>query len=308
VVRVEDTDAGEGSVAVFDDRDVAHNIRPRGQDLERGAVAVAAGTRVGAAQLALIAAAGARSVEVRRRPRVAILCSGNELVMAEQLESTEPGGRIVSANSYSLEALVLANGGSALQLGIVADDPELIAERVRQCATCDLLITSGGVSMGAHDYTRRVMEALGVTDSFWRVRMRPGGPMAFGRLGEIPWLGLPGNPVSAMVTFEIFARPAIRALSGDSAPFRVPRQVVVEHDIERTAPLTHFFRAVVAMREDGVGTARLTGPQGSGLLTSMTRANALLVLDESRRRVETGELMPAIMLHDGSQHSAEFRL
>jgi molybdopterin molybdotransferase len=309
VVRVEDTDGGEHQARVFNDRDAGQNVRPAGQDVAEGAVAVGAGTRIGAAQLALLAAVGCATVPVRRRPRVAILCSGDELVMAEELAGGAlPEDCIVSANSYALEALVVANGSAPLQLGIVADDPLKMRERIEQCAACDLLVTSGGVSMGAHDFTRGVMEAMGATDSFWRVAMRPGGPFAFGRLGEIPWLALPGNPVSAMVTFELFARPVIRMLSGDARPFRVPQPVESEETITTRAPLTHFHRATVTVHGDGRRTARLTGHQGSGLLTSMTHADALLVVGADRERVEAGEILPALMLHDESQQTDSFRL
>jgi molybdopterin molybdotransferase len=309
VVRVEDTDGGEQRVVVFSDRDAGQNVRPAGQDVAEGAVAVAAGTRIRAPHLALLAAVGRAMVPVRRRPRVAILCSGDELVMVEQLaDGVPPEDRIVSANSYALEALVHGNGGSSLQLGIVADDPLKMRERIEQCAACDLLVTSGGVSMGAHDYTREVMESMGVTDSFWRVAMRPGGPFAFGRLRDIPWLALPGNPVSAMVTFELFARPLIRILSGDAKPFRAPQPVELDEAIVTRAPLTHFQRARVTVHRDGRRTARLTGHQGSGLLTSMARADALVVIAAERERVEAGEIVPALMLHDESQQTESFRL
>jgi molybdopterin molybdotransferase len=309
VVRIEDTDAGRESVVVFSDRDAGHNVRPAGEDLGAGEVALAAGTGIGTAQLALLAAIGCRVVPVRRRPRVAVLCSGDELVTIDELDGEPvPDDRIVSANSYSIEALATATGASVLQLGVVGDDPDLIRPMVEQCVACDLLITSGGVSMGEHDYTRRVMESLRVSDSFWRVKMRPGGPLAFGMLGDLPWLALPGNPVSTMVTFELFARPMIRRMAGHSRAFRVPERVELADAVTTPAPLTHFLRAIVKTHADGRRTARLTGSQGSGLLTSMVRANALLVIDESRPRVEAGELVPSIMLHDESQHSAEFSL
>jgi len=140
------------------------------------------------------------------------------------------------------------------------------------------MLTSGGVSVGAFDFTRDVLASLGATMHFWRVRIRPGGPLGFGRLGATSWLGLPGNPVSALVTFELFGRPAIRKLRGERAIFPRPITVVLDEEVTIGAPLTHFLRAVVFSTAEGTLRARLTGPQGSGLLTSMARADALLIV------------------------------
>jgi molybdopterin molybdotransferase len=140
------------------------------------------------------------------------------------------------------------------------------------------LLTSGGVSVGTYDFTREVLRELGAQMRFWRVKIRPGGPLGFGLLHGIPWLGLPGNPVSAMVTFELFGRPAIRRLRGEAMPFPRSFDVVIDEEVSIAAPLTHFFRIVLERDFDGIPHARLTGPQGSGLLTSMARADALLVV------------------------------
>ena len=310
VVRVEDTDGGTDRVAVRNARDAGRNVRPRGEDLAHGDVAVAAGTFVGAAQLGVLASVGAGHVEVHRRPRVAILSSGDELVDVDRFDEVIAGRRIVASNSYTLWALAQAAGAEPVDLGLVGDEPKAIRARLEQgLASCDVLLTSGGVSVGAFDFTREVVTALGADLRLWRVRMRPGAPIGFGLLRATPWLGLPGNPVSAMVTFELFARPALRRMAGHRLLFRRPVTVRVDEPITLAAPLMHFMRAVVTPAADGgVVTARLTGPQGSGLLTSMERANALVIVPEERMRVEAGELLRAIVLTEDTRMAEEIGL
>jgi molybdopterin molybdotransferase len=310
VVRVEDTDGGTERVAVRNARDAGRNVRPRGEDLARGDVAVATGTLVGAAQLGVLASVGAAHVQVHRRPRVAILSSGDELVDVDRFDDVIAGRRIVASNSYTLWALAQAAGAEPVDLGLVGDEPKAIRARLEQgLVSCDVLLTSGGVSVGAFDFTREVVTALGAEIRLWRVRMRPGAPIGFGLLRGAPWLGLPGNPVSAMVTFELFARPALRRMAGHRLLFRRPVTVRVDEPITLAAPLMHFLRAVVTPGADGaVATARLTGPQGSGLLTSMERANALVVVPEDRMRVEAGELLRAILLTDEARMAEEIGL
>ncbi|HEX4932396.1 MAG TPA: molybdopterin-binding protein, partial [Gemmatimonadaceae bacterium] len=172
----------------------------------------------------------------------------------------------------------------------------------------DLIITSAGASVGAFDYTRDVLASLGATLDFWKVRMRPGAPIGFGTLHGTPWIGLPGNPVSVMVTFELFARPVLRRLQGFSRLFRRPTPVVLEEPVTIGARLTHFLRGIVRVGDDGRLTARLTGPQGSGILTSMARANALLVVPEHRPRCEAGDVANALLIDDDAQLAESFGL
>jgi molybdopterin molybdotransferase len=295
VIRVEDTDAGEATVVINADRDASRNVRPRGEDLRIGAVAVSRGTVIGAAQLGVLASVGCATVPVHRRPRVAVLASGDELVDVDRFDEVRRGDRIVSSNSYTIAASVREVGGEVVDLGIVPDDPAAYNERLQSAAGCDLLVTSGGVSVGAFDFTKDVLQSLGAELHLWRVRMRPGAPLGFGMLGAMPWLGLPGNPVSTLVTFELFARPLLRRQRGELAVFRGTIDVRTLGDITLAAPLTHFMRAIVEWNADGV-SARLTGPQGSGLLTSMALANALLVVPPERTVVRAGETLRAILL------------
>lgn len=280
VVRIEDTDRGEEQVAIRDIRDSGRNVRPRGEDLRSGEIALTAGTLIEPPQLGVLASLGAHEVTVHARPTVAVLSTGDELVDVDAFAEVAAGRRIVSSNSYTIRAALTAAGTAVLDLGIARDDRETLREKLETArdSGCDLLITSGGVSVGAFDFTREVLATLGATMHFWRVRIRPGGPLGFGRLGSTPWLGLPGNPVSAMVTFELFARPAIRTLRGERAVFPRTITVIVDEDVTIAAPLTHFLRVVLVSDDSGSVRARLTGPQGSGLLTSMARADALLIV------------------------------
>jgi molybdopterin molybdotransferase len=304
VIRVEDTDAGESSVRLFADRDIMRNVRPRGEDVAKGAVAVSSGTELYPGHVGLLASVGCATVRVYRRPRVAVLASGDELVEVERFNEvlSGDGAKIVTSNSYSLEAAVRQAGAEPLSLGTVGDDPVALRERLEKC-DCDLLVTTGGVSVGAFDFTRNVLAQLGVTLRFWRVRIRPGAPVGFGMLRGTPWLGLPGNPVSTLVTFELFARPAIRKMQGHSLLFRRTVRVRLAEAVTIAAPLTHFLRADVQPADDGF-VARLTGPQGSGLLSSMARANALLIVPPERTRVEAGEFVDAMLLRDDVHHAS----
>ena len=303
VVRIEDTDRGETSVRIVSGRDALRNVRPRGEDVASGAVALAAGTQLGAAQIGVLVSVGRGTVSVHRRPRVAVLASGDELVDLDRFDEVLAGTRIVSSNSYTLEAAVTQAGGVPISLGVVGDDPVALRRRFER-HDCDILLTTGGVSVGAYDFTRDVLAELGLDLRFWRVRIRPGAPLGFGLLKGTPWIGLPGNPVSTLVTFELFARPLIRKLLGHSLLFRRSLRVRAGETLTITAPLTHFLRARLDSDERGL-VAKLTGPQGSGLLSSMASADALLVIPPERARVEVGEMVDALLLRDDSMHAPE---
>lgn len=324
VVRVEDTDGGTERVEIRDARDLRKNVRPRGEDIVEGRVAISAGATLGAAQLGVLAAVGSAELDVVRAPRVAILTSGDELVELDRFDEVRAGKKIVSSNSYTLQALVRAAGGVPVYLGIAADTKESLREHLARARDCDLIITSAGVSVGEFDYVRDVLAELGADMKFWRVRMRPGAPLGFGLLGGKPWIGLPGNPVSSMVTFELFARPAIRKLRGHSRLFRRPMEVELEEPVTIHGELTHFLRVVVTPHANTPHdtphasrlssppasrlTARLTGPQGSGILTSMSLANALLIVPPDHARVAVGEILHALPLGDDADLAPDFAL
>ena len=304
VVRVEDTDGGIERVIVRDGRDAGLNVRPRGEDVHEGDVALDAGVAIGPAQLGLLASVGAAEVMVHRRPRVALMGSGNELVDLADFDAVRAGRAVVASNSWTTAALVRQAGAEPVDLGVARDDPADLRARLAGAASCDLLVTTAGVSVGEHDHTRAVLADLGADMRFWRVRIRPGAPLGFGVLGGVPWIGLPGNPVSAMVTFELFVRPALRTLLGLRRPFRTPLRVVAGEEVRVSARLTHFLRATISTDAEGRIVARLTGPQGSGLLSSMARADVLLVVPEGVQRVAAGESLDALPLGEESLFSA----
>lgn len=309
VVRVEDTDGGVERVVVRNARDVGKNVRARGEELREGEVALAEGSVVGAAQVGVLASIGMPTVDVYRRPRVAILGSGDELVDLDRFHEALAGRKIVASNGWTLTALVRGAGGEPVNLGIAADTPDSLRAHLVRAAGCDLVVTTAGISVGEFDYTRDVLGGLGADIKFWKVRMRPGAPLGFGLLpGGQPWIGLPGNPVSTMVTFELFVRPAIRRMLGHLRLFHRPIPVVLEEPVTIGARLTHFLRAVVRVDEDGRLLARLTGAQGSGILTSMARANALLVVPEDRPRSEAGEVLHALPLGESASLAESFTL
>jgi molybdopterin molybdotransferase len=310
VVRVEDTDAGLTQVQVRNDRDREKNIRRRGEDLTEGTIALPAGIPLGAAQIGVLASVGQATVAVHRRPRVAILGSGDELVDLDRFDEVRAGRKIVSSNAYTLDALVRLNGGSPIALGHAADSREAMRALFERALAeqPDLIVTSAGVSVGEFDHTRAALEEMGAQMALWRVRMRPGAPVGFGTIAGIPWIGLPGNPVSVMVTFELFVRPTIRRMLGHTRLHRRPVTVTLEEPVRIGAKLTHFLRAIVTTQPDGSLTARLTGPQGSGILTSMSLANALLVVPEDRPEVPAGERLSALLLTEDASSSATFAL
>ena len=297
VVRQEDTDEGAETVTIVRDRDVGVNFRRVGEDVRRGATVLTAGMALGPAELGVLASLAVAQPLVYRRPRVAILGSGDEIVDVDRPEEILSGRKIASSNTHTLVALVRRAGGEPVNLGIARDTPESLREHFGRALDCDLLVTTAGISVGEHDYVRSVLDELGAEQRFWKLRMRPGAPVGFGLLRGIPWIGLPGNPVSTMVTFELFVRPAIRKMVGHPLPFRRTVPVRMAEPVSLKPKLQHFLRGIVREGADGP-EARLTGPQGSGILTSMVLANALLVLPEGQFETPAGALVQAIRLDD----------
>jgi molybdopterin molybdotransferase len=305
VVRQEDTER-EGDIAlVLRDRDAGRNLRAAGEDLRRGARVFDAGTLLGPAQLGVLASMAMDRVRVVRRARIGILASGDEIAGLNEREAILAGRKTASSNTYTLDALIRRAGAEPVHLGIAKDTLASMTEHfARGFATCDLVVSTAGVSVGEHDYVHAALDALGVKRSFWKVRMRPGAPLGFGTVRGVPWVGLPGNPVSTMVCFELYVRPAILKMQGHTALFRRTVRAVTDEPITTGGGLMHFLRAVVR-EEAGTHRVRLTGPQGSGVLTSMARANALVIVPEDRNDVPAGETLTAIPLDDGWDASAE---
>jgi molybdopterin molybdotransferase len=300
VIRQEDTaQSSNGKVTIRNTRDAKKNIRRRGEDIRKGAVVLSTGTPLGPAQLGVLASIAHDTPLVHRTPRVAFMGSGDEIVDLDRRDEILAGTKIATSNSYTLDALIRRSAADPVNLGIARDSKESLREHLRGAVGVDLLVTTAGVSVGEHDFVRDVLQELGGELRFWRIAMRPGAPVGFGLLGSVPWIGLPGNPVSTMVTFELFVRPAIRRLLGHPLPFRRTVPVIVREPITLGPKLRHYLRAIV---DDG--EARLTGPQGSGILTSMARANALLIVPAELQTVPVGTELQAIILDD-PQHVGE---
>ncbi len=306
VVRVEDTDAGVDRVRIMAARDRGRNVRARAEDLAAGTVAVPVGVTLGPAWIGVLAAAGAGHVAVHRRPRVAVLASGDELVTLDRYEEVLAARRIVSTNSYTLTALAQGVGAEVTNLGIVADTPAAWAAALTTADRYDLLLTSGGASVGAFDFAREAAAARGFALDFWRVAVRPASQTAFGRLGATRWLAVPGNPVSAMIAFELFARPLLRRWLGHRLAFRRAVRVVLDEAVHASASVAMLYRVSVTTDATGLLVARLTGPQGSGLLTSMGRANALLHVPQGVTTIAAGDSAMALPLDDASALADSF--
>ena len=291
VVPQEDVDADGARIAVPRRVDAGAHVRPAGEDIRAGDVVVGPGHVVGPAEIGLLATLGYTRARVYRRPRVAILSTGNELADL----GTEPGpGQIPNTNTYSLMAQVLEAGGEPMSLGVVPDRLEAIVERLRWGRAADVLVSSAGVSVGELDLVREALTQCGAELHLWKVAMRPGKPITFGSIEGRPVFGLPGNPVSAMVTFELFVRPALRRMQGCRAVER-PRIVVpARESIANPGGRRGYLRVTLA-RDGGDYGARLTGGQGSGILRSMVLADGLAVVPPNTT-VAPGERVEVIVL------------
>jgi len=272
------------------------NIRRRGEDIVQGELVLAKGKLLRPADIGLLASLGKSMVQVIRRPLVGILATGNEVA---DINRPLLPGKIYNSNSYSLAAQVLLYGGVPKLLGVAPDNEEQLTAAVRGGLQCDILVTSGGVSLGDYDVVKQVLAAEGNV-SFWTVRMKPGKPLAFGMFKrgdgkEVPHLGLPGNPVSSMITFEVFARPAIFKMMGRSNLTKSNITAVMEDSVGNKDGRRIFSRVVVT-RRDSKYFARITGPQGSGILSSMAKANGLAIIPENTREVKPGTPVEVIML------------
>lgn len=295
VMRVEDTEKVGRRVRVFTPVPAGQDIRRAGEDVQPGDRVIPRGDIIRPAEVGMLAALGRSFVSVYQKPLVAILATGDELVDVDEHPSP---WQIVSSNSYSLAAQVLDCGAVPLHLGIARDNREDLTAKLQSALRADLIVSSGGVSMGDYDLVRDIMMEVGNRMQFWQVAMRPGKPLAFGEMNDVPLFGLPGNPVSSMVSFEQFVRPSILKMMGYRNLFRRAVRAVLTKAIAKKKGARHFIRARVTF-EDGQYRAVSTGEQGSGILKSMVQANGLIVLPEEKASVKAGETV-TVQLLDGS--------
>ena len=304
VVRVEDTDreVRPGTVAIRSDRDRGRNVRPGGQDMRAGDLLLDAGESLGPGALALAAAAGLAEVRVHRRPRVAVLTSGDELRGSERFDEVQRGLGIPDTNGPMLVAAATELGADVVRLGPVLDEPEALQDflKIARSLEMDLLVTVGGASMGATDLFGQMLAELGARPAFWRVRIRPGSPLSASALprpgGEpLPVLGLPGNPASAFVTFHLFVRPALLRLAGHRRLELPALDAVAGTDLPGGSGVTHFPRVRLEAR-DRTLTAMPIGPQGSGLVRGLAHTDGLAVVPEGTDQVPSGSPVTVLLL------------
>ena len=297
VVRVEDTAQDGDTVKIFQPCKKGRNIRLKGEDIQQGQCVIPANTFIRPAEVGMLATAGQAAALIYQQPKVTVLATGNEL--AEPGEMLRPE-KIVNSNSYSIAALTRESGATPVLLETAKDTKTDLETKVRQALSADIGIVIGGVSMGKYDFVRDVLKDVGCEMKFWRVNIRPGHPVAFGVLSQESGrtkllFGLPGNPVSCIVAFYQFVRPAIRRMMGLNDIFLPRVAAVLEEDTFNRSSRRHFSRAITTYR-DGDYHVRLSGAQGSGILTSMVQANSFLVLPEDGGEFKTGERVQVQLL------------
>jgi molybdopterin molybdotransferase len=283
VVRVEDTAEHDGTVEVRAAVTPGTSLRAAGSDLRRGDLVAAAGRVMTPGVIGVLASAGRVRVRCIRRPRVLVLTTGDEL--REPGEALGPG-QITNTNRYTLLAAVEDAGGIVVDAGVARDERRDLIDRLRAAGGTDLVVTTGGVSMGAYDLVRSLLEEREAVD-FWQVALRPGKPLIFASVGGVPLIGLPGNPVSTLVGFELFVRPAILKLQGRTDLERPRLTAITEQSLHNPPHLEQYFRGV-ARRDRGLIVVRLTGDQGSHVLRSMADANCLIVVPQGTSEVAAG--------------------
>jgi len=299
VVRVEDTEADGRQVKIFCEVRSNQDIRFTGEDVRHGELVIARGAVIRPAEIGMLASLGRSFIRVHQRPVVAVIATGDELV---DIDQTPSPWQIISSNSYATAAQVKEAGGIHLLLGIAKDTRDALMGKFNDAGRADIVITSGGVSMGDYDLVKVVMSEVGNAMQFWQVAMRPGRPLMFGNLKGIPMFGLPGNPVSSMVSFEQFVRPAILKMSGHRKIFRKMIRARIMEDYNKKAGIVNFVRGHVTGM-DGSWQVTMTGEQGSGILMSMVKANGLIVLPEEIVSVKEGDEVAVQLLEDANEGS-----
>jgi len=295
VLKVEDTENTTTSVKVFKEEQKGANIRLQGEDVRKGDCIIPKGKAIRPAEAGMLAILAKSFIFVYQRPRVAILSTGDELADLDERFSEE---KIVNSNSYGIAAAVREAGGLPILLGIAKDKPDDLKAKIRQGLNADILVLSGGVSMGDYDFTKPVFQELGGEMNFWKLAIRPGQPVAFGKIGKTLAFGLPGNPVSSMITFEQLVRPAMLKMCGSTVLARPVVQAILQEKFSKRPDRRHFLRGILWM-EKGMLMVRTTGNQGSGILTSMVKANGLIDIPVEVEKLKPGDVVNVQVLGGG---------
>jgi molybdopterin molybdotransferase len=292
VVRIEDTSDAAGGVEFRSPVPAGANVRHPGEDVRRDEELFRPGRVVRSADVGLLASIGAAVLRVSRRPRVAILATGDELV---DLGQTPGPGQIVNSNAYTLAAAVEESGGEPVILGIIRDRPEEIRAAFADACRCDVVLSTGGVSVGSFDYVRRILFDLGYEERFWKVAQKPGKPLTFGLCGQTPVFGLPGNPVSSLVCFYVYVLPALRTMTGREKIFLPSVEAALAEEVAKANGLTEFVRCTLEGGADGY-TARSTGSQSSGVLKSLSLGDGLIVGPAEQSVLPRGSRLRVVVL------------
>jgi molybdopterin molybdotransferase len=289
IVMQEHVKAAEGRVTIGGGHRKGQNLRRAGEDLKAGAPALMRGRRLRPAEIGLAASLGVPELEVYRKLRVAFFSTGDELV---SIGTVPKEGQIFDSNRYTIHGMLERLGCEAMDMGVVRDDPKLLEEAFVQAAdAADVVITSGGVSVGEADFVKDLLNELGEV-VFWKIAMKPGRPLAYGRVGGAHFFGLPGNPVSVMVTFYQFVRDALLKLAGEEPVQPVPSfKVPCTSALKKAPGRTEFQRGILTRAADGQLTVRVTGEQGSGILRSMSEANCFIILSTDQGNVTPGTMV-----------------
>jgi len=285
VVKKEDTSFSGDTVRILAPPNKGENIRLAGENVMRGDKVIQARTIMRPPHVGMLASFGKSFISVYQTPTVAILSTGDEVI---DIDQERDSSKIINSNTYSLAAQVKECGALPLMLGIARDDKKEILTKIMQGCSADVILTTGGVSVGEYDFVKDVLEEMGGEIKFWTVAMRPGKPITFGLIADKPIFGLPGNPVSCMVCFEQFVRPALLKKMGHTHLFRPLVEAVLVDDVKTKKDFRFFIRVRLFLR-DGVLCATTTGDQGSGILKSMIQANGLMVVTEDKKEVKAGE-------------------
>jgi molybdopterin molybdotransferase len=293
IVIQEDAEVSGDTVTLKEAASPSRFIRPAGLDFRSGSIGLTAGRRLTARDIGLAAAMNRPWLKVRRRPRVAILSTGDELVNPGE---TPGPGQIVSSNAFSLAAFVAAEGGAPVMLGIARDNPSALSRSIEAAQGADLLVTSGGASVGEHDLIAGALEAAGMTLDFWKIAMRPGKPLLFGKLGRMAVLGLPGNPVSSLVCALVFLRPALAALLGQPVPGQGPEMARLGRDLPENDRRQDYLRSELSADAEGRLIATPFARQDSAMLSLLARAGCLVIRAPHAPAAQTGESVPILRL------------
>jgi molybdopterin molybdotransferase len=285
VVMVEETEASGEKVKIFTEVKPGQHIRKAGEDVKKGELVIPKCTVLRPAAIGMLASLRRSFVSVYQRPVVSILCTGDELV---DVDGELKAGLIVSSNGYTLATQVKECGGIPIVLGIARDKKEELEQKFREGLRADVIISSAGVSVGDYDLVKGVLKDLGMEMKFWKVAMRPGQPLAFGTIGGKPTFGLPGNPVSSMVSFEQFVRPYLLKMQGHKKIFRPVIEAIWQEEFRKKIDRKYLVRCIVSKR-DREYIASITGEQGSGILKSMVLANGLAIFPEEKEVIKAGE-------------------